>query len=79
VRAHLRHQEHAVAAIRDRLAHHHFRAAVVVLPRVVHEGDAGINGGMDEADRLALIRHLADVMAAEADRRHHRAGRAKRA
>ena len=37
VRAHLGHQEDAVAPIAYRLAHHHFRTAVVVLPRVVHE------------------------------------------
>ena len=34
---------------------------------------------MDEADRLALVLHLADVMAAEAERRHHLAGGAQRA
>ena len=52
----LGHQEDlvAVAILRQRHAHAPLRLVVVVLPGVVHEGDAVVDGGVDEADGLRL-------------------------
>jgi hypothetical protein len=49
VRAQLRHHERFLAATVEPLAHQLFAAAVVIFPGVVHEGDAGVERGMDEA------------------------------
>src|SRR5262245_38680403 len=74
MRADLRHQKNTITPVRDRLAHDLLRPTVVVLPRVVHEGDACVDGRMNHADGLVLVLDLTDVMTAKAERRHHDAG-----
>jgi len=69
VRADLGHQEHAVATILDRLPHPHLALAVVILPRVVEERDAGIDRGVHDLDGFAFGADLADVVPAERQRR----------
>ena len=65
----LGHEEDLVAiAAGERLAHADFAGAVVVVPAIVEEGDAAVDGLADELDRVLLgRRRLADVVAAEAD------------
>ena len=64
----LGHQEDLLAvAVLEGLAHADFAAAVVVVPAVVHEGDAGVDGGADDLDALLLVLLPADVVAAQAD------------
>ena len=54
-------------AVAEGLAHADLGDAVVVVPAVVHEGDAAVDGGADELDGLFGGGLLADVEAAEAD------------
>ena len=62
------HQEDLLAIpIAERLAHADLAAAVVVVPGVVHEGDAAVDRASDEADRCLIIFRLADVIPAETD------------
>ena len=61
-------------AVAQRLAHADLALAVVVVPAVVQEGDAAIDGGADEPDALLLVLLAADVMTAEADDRDFLAG-----
>ena len=52
----LRHQEHLVAVtIAQRFAHPDFAAAVVIIPAVVHEVDAAIDGAANDADAFPLV------------------------
>src|SRR5262249_33274976 len=75
----LRHQEDLRAiAVAQRLAHAQLAAAVVVVPAVVHEGDAVIDRMPDDADALGLIGRPTDVVAAETDERDLLARRAER-
>jgi hypothetical protein len=74
-----RHQEDPVAAPFQRLAHEAFALAVVILPGVVHEGDAGVDGGVHDADGGPPRLDLAEVVPAKAERRHLHAGGAQRA
>jgi hypothetical protein len=70
----LGHQEDLVAvAVPERLAHADLAGAAVVVPAVVHEGDAAIDGGSDDANRLLLPR-LAQVIPTEPDQRDLLAG-----
>ena len=66
----LGHQEDLVppATARQRLAHHLLAAAVVVVPGVVEEGDAFVDGRMHHLDRRGFVlgRREADVPTAEA-------------
>src|SRR6201999_2969459 len=66
---HLGHQEDLVAiAVAQGLAHADLAGALVVVPAVVHEGDAAIDGLADEGDAgRGVERLLADVVAAQAD------------
>ena len=76
----LRHQEGlvAVAALGQRGAHAHLALAVVVVPAVVEEIDAAVERRLDQLDGQRCIdRRLADVGAAEADRRDLLAGAAE--
>src|SRR6185295_16372045 len=75
--ADLGHQEHAIPAVRERFAHDVFRRAVVVLPRVVHERDAGVDRRVRDADAFALGACHRQVIAAETEGRHAYAGRTK--
>ena len=62
------HEEDFVAiAVAERLAHADLAVAVVIVPAVVHEGDAAIDGGADDADAFWFVGWVADVKAAEAD------------
>jgi hypothetical protein len=62
------HEEDLVAvALEEGVAHALFAAAAVVVPGVVHEGDAAVDGGADEASGLGVVRDVADVGTAEAD------------
>ena len=57
------------AAIFERPSHSDFAEAVVVVPAVVHKGDAAVHGGVDELDGFVLggFFVLGEVVAAEAD------------
>jgi hypothetical protein len=67
VRADLGHQEDLVAAAAERFAHEGLAASLVVLPRVVHERDAGVHGLLHEADGLLPAPERAEVEAAETE------------
>lgn len=69
------HEENLVAvAIAQRFAHAGFAdaVAVVVIPAVVHEGEAAVDGGAHDADAFGFVFHFADVRAAEADAGYRR-------
>ena len=51
--ADLGHQEHAIAAIRNRLSHASLAQPIVVVPGIVEKSDAGIDGRVYQADRKA--------------------------
>ena len=76
----LGHLENLVTAVvlLVRLAGAEFAGAQVVVPRVVHEGDAMVDGGVDEPDRLGLGAGFAQVETAHADQGNHLAGGAER-
>ncbi len=63
----LRHQEYLVAAAvhAQRLAHHLFGVAVVIIPSVVEEVDALVHGRVHDADGFALVLHRSDMPAAQ--------------
>ena len=70
----LGHQERALAvAVAQRAAHPDLAGAVVVVPAVVHEGDAVIDRGADDARRGRLVAK-ADVKAAQPQQRDLDAG-----
>ena len=79
VRAVLGHQEDlvAVAILGQRIPHAPLRLVVGVLPGVVHEGDAVIDGGVDDAGGLVFRRH-AEMKAAQTEQRNADPGRAQR-
>jgi len=66
VGADLGHEEHAVAAVRNRPAHALFADAVVVLPGVVHERHAGVDRLVHDPNGLANRADLPEVIAADA-------------
>ena len=68
MRADFRHQEHALAAAGDRAPHPDFALVLVVLPRVVEEGDPGVDRGVHEPNAVAHGLHLAEVIAPEPQR-----------
>ena len=78
VGADLGHEEDLVAPALEATAEPVLGAAVPVLPAVVEKGDAGIDGLVDEPDRLLDRLEIAEVMAAEPQRRHLDAGAAER-
>ena len=59
-----------VAAILDRAAHPPLALALVILPRVVEEVDAGVDRFVNDPDGLGDRLRLAEVIAAEADDGH---------
>jgi hypothetical protein len=67
----LGHQKHfiAIAAPRERVPHANLTAALVVIPGIVHEGDAAVNSRMNKAYAFAF-RHrcFGNMRAAEPDR-----------
>ena len=67
----LRHEKDLVAvSVAQRLSHADLAGATIVVPTVVHEGDASIDGAADESDALLFIGLFADVIAAETDGRY---------
>ena len=54
-------------AVAEGLAHADFADAVVVVPAVVHEGDAVVDGFVDEGDAVLGVGLASDVVSAEAD------------
>ena len=60
-------------------AHELLGAPVVVVPRVVEEGDALIQGGVHEADRFQVVLDGPDVPASDPDNRDPLAGAAQEA
>ena len=65
---HLGHQEDFLpVAIAEGLAHADFADAVVVVPAVVEEGDAFVDGLADELDACLCVGTFADVVTAKAD------------
>ena len=75
------HLENLVAAVvlLVSLARAEFAGAQVVVPGVVHEGDAVVDGSVDEPDGLGLGARLAEMEAAHADQADHDARGAERA
>jgi len=63
----LGHEEDLVAEPLEGLPHAQFADAVVVVPAVVHESDACIDGGADDPDRVGFLVDRAEVVAADAD------------
>src|ERR1035437_9386023 len=75
----LGHEEDLLAvAVAQRLAHPDLAFAVVVVPAVVHESDAAVDGGADELDAILLLFHEADMVATEAERGNAFAGTSER-
>ncbi len=54
-------------AVAECLAHADFADAVVVVPAVVHEGDAVVDGFVDECDAVGGVGLTTDVVSAETD------------
>jgi hypothetical protein len=77
----LRHQEDAVAvAVRERAPHPALALAVVVVPAVVHEGDAAVHRAAHQPLGERRVHVLeGEVPPAEPDRRHPLAGAPERA
>ena len=77
----LRHHERALAvSTAQRLPHALLARAFVVVPRVVHEGDAVVDRRADQTNREFLLDVFrTDMRSAEADARNALAGRAERA
>ena len=78
VGADLGHEEDLVAPALEPPAEPVLGPAVPVFPAVVEKGDAGIDGLVDEPDGLLHGFEIAEVMAAEPQRRHLDAGAAER-
>ncbi len=70
VRADLGHQENFVAAALQALAHPVFGFAAMVFPAVVEEGDAAIDGFLDDSNRSGDVWRIAEMVAAKAERRN---------
>ena len=64
----LAHQEDAFAVtVHQRFAHPHLARAVLVIPTVVHECNAAVDGAPNDADAFLLIALLTDVIPPETD------------
>jgi len=63
----LGHEEDFVAEALEGLPHAQFADAVVVVPSSVHEGDARVDGGADDPDRVGFLVDRAEVVAPDAD------------
>ena len=73
------HEKYPVAiAVFQSLAHADLTAAIVVIPAVVHEVDAGIDGGADNPDTVFLVLLPANVVATQSDDAYFLAGVPKR-
>src|SRR6266404_3848625 len=66
----LGHQQHSLpVAVPQRFAHADFARAVVIVPAVVQEINAVVDGGANNAKTLLLVSLLTNVIAAQADNR----------
>src|SRR5438094_7133206 len=71
----LGHEKHVVAiAVAQRLSHAELARPTVVVPAVVEEVDAVVDGRAYDADGFLLVRLPPEMVAAHADQRHHLAG-----
>src|SRR4029453_12656700 len=74
----LRHQKHSLAVpVAQRVPHASLALAVVIIPAVVHEVDAAVDGASNDADAFGRVLGPADVVSAEADGRDFLAGSPK--
>src|SRR2546426_10876079 len=64
-------------AVAQRLSHPDLAPAAVVVPTIVEEGDAALDGPADDADALGRILLVADVIPADPDARDVGAGAAE--
>ncbi len=65
----LGHQKHfGTVAIAQGLAHPYFALTVMVIPAVIHEGDAEIDGRANQVDAVLLFFHEPNVVATHAQR-----------
>ena len=72
------HQENLLpVAISQGFAHTHFAVAVVIIPAVVHEVDAVVDGRANEANSLGIVLWIPDVIPAQPDNRDLLAGAAE--
>ncbi len=72
------HEESLLAvAVAERLAHTDFAVAAVVVPAVVEEIDATVEGGADDFDAVLFVGLHADVIATEANNGDALAGAAE--
>src|SRR6185312_15878796 len=77
VRADFGHQENLIALAAERAPHPVLSFAAMVFPAVVEEVDAAIDCLVDEAGCGGLVFRIAQMMAAEAERRYLSAGPAE--
>jgi hypothetical protein len=77
VRAGFRHQKNFVAAAFETGSHPDFGFSAAILPAIVVEGNASIDGLMNDLDRSFLVRSLAKMMASEAEGGNLNIGAAK--
>src|SRR5437016_12465032 len=61
-------------AVAQRLSHAELARPAVVVPAVVEEVDAAVDGRAYDADGFLLVRLPPEMVAAHADQRHHLAG-----
>src|SRR5664280_2130685 len=74
------HQKHLVPiTVPQGLPHPHFAFSLVVVPTVIHERDAAVDGTADDFEAFALLHGVADVKPSQADSRHFLAGAAQSA
>jgi hypothetical protein len=77
---HFGHEKDFVAvAVAEGFAHAGFAGAiaVVVIPAIVHEGEAAVDGGAHDAEAFGFVFDFADVRSTEADAGHLFAGAAE--
>jgi hypothetical protein len=62
------HQKHLVPiTVPQGFPHPHFAFALVIVPTVIHERDAAVNGTADDFEAFALQHGVADVKTSQAD------------
>src|SRR5664279_2633412 len=65
------HQKHLVPiAVPQGLPHPHFAFSLMVVPTVIHERDAAVDGTADDFEAFALLHGVADVEPSQADGRN---------
>jgi hypothetical protein len=75
-----RHQKDLLAvAVAQRFTHDDFTFAVMIIPAIVHEGDAVVDGSAHDTNAFVLVARITDVRTTEPDRGNFDAGFAERA